>query len=121
MYEGGKAVKDGHEYVRPKGNRSHENESGENSSQHSHNEGGDGGENSSQHPRSEGGDGGENSSQHPHSEGGDGSENHQEKTTEIIIQRAMQMLLTTQSTLQPEVLWQNMWLWESRIPSDCIP
>ena len=44
----------------------------------------------------------------------------QEKTTEIIIQRAMQMLLTTQSTLQPEVLWQNMWIWESRMHLDYI-
>ena len=44
----------------------------------------------------------------------------QEKTTEIIIQRAMQMLLTIRLTLQPEVLWQNMWIWESRMHLDYI-
>ncbi len=85
IYEGGKAVKKGKEYVLPsEKNKSKSKESGkksnsdgnEASSQHPHSKGGDGDENSSQHPHSKGGDGGEASSQHPHSEGGDGSENH---------------------------------------------
>ena len=70
IYEGGKAVKKGKEYVLPsEKNKSKSKESGKKSNS-------DGNEASSQHPHSKGGDGDENSSQHPHSEGGDSSENH---------------------------------------------
>ena len=111
MYSAGKAVKTGQEYVLPsEKKKSKSKESGKKSNSEENKA-------SSKKPHIEGK---EQSNKKSTGEGGDSSETPQEKTTEIIIQRAMQMLLTTRSTLQPEVLWQNMWIWESRIHLDYI-
>lgn len=111
MYSAGKAVKTGQEYVLPsEKKKSKSKESGKKSNSEENKA-------SSKKPHIEGK---EQSNKKSTGEGGDSSEPPQEKTTEIIIQRAMQMLLTTQSTLQPEVLWQNMWIWESRMHLDYI-
>ena len=112
MYSAGKAVKTGQEYVLPsEKKKSKSKESGKKSNSEENKA-------SSKKPHIEGK---EQSNKKSTGEGGDSSETPpQEKTTEIIIQRAMQMLLTIRLTLQPEVLWQNMWIWESRIHLDCI-